>query len=171
MIYLDNKNITIANMPYEESDLICQLQNAKDKALHGLREMPQKDEVQEEEAKEKFEIFYQDDLKFTLSTNSTASETFNLALIDRIFRKTIKNLDQGLYKDNFELFESDWISGMKTYEAESRGPGKLVAITEFSKHGIYVLVPPTLDFIWKFFFKPRKAIKLPVDISLKTQIF
>lgn len=133
LLYNDSRSISIESMPYEESELIFKLQHAKDLALQGLRDMQQKDPICEEQAIEEFEIFFQEDLKFTMDSNVSASEAFNLALIERIFRGVIKKLDCGQYKDNFTIFETEWISCMREYENQSKGPGKLLAITEFSK--------------------------------------
>jgi Guanylate-binding protein, N-terminal domain len=132
-LYQEYRNINLNQMPYEESELIYKLQYAKDTALAVLRDVQQKDQTLEEYAKEEFEGFYQEDLKFSLESNTSASEAYNLALIDRIFRQIIINLDNGLYKDNFDLFEKNWVSGIEEYEKLSKGPGKLLAITEFSR--------------------------------------
>ena len=133
IIYAENREISIEQMPYEENELIYKLHLAKDKTMRGLRDMEQKDQFHEEYVKEEFDAFFQEDLKFTLDTNSSASEAFNLALIDRLFRQIIQNLNDGKYKDNFHTFESEWLNKMKEYEKQAKGPGKTIAIIEFSK--------------------------------------
>ena len=120
-------------MPYEESELIYKLQLAKDKAFHLFRDIEQKDTTNEEYVKEEFEMFYQDDIAFTLDSNTSASEAYNFSLIDKLFRDIVNKLNEGSYQDNFNAFERDWINGMKEYERLARGPGKLVAIADFSR--------------------------------------
>lgn len=131
--YTELREISVEDMPYEENELIYKLQMAKDSALEGLREMEQIDEGHEEYVREEFEIFFEDDLKFTSDANSSSSEAYNLSLIERLFGGIIKNLHEGKFKDDFERFESEWLEKMKEYEQLARGPGKTSVIIEFSK--------------------------------------
>lgn len=94
-------------MPYEEGDLLLKLQTAKDRTLVILREVQLRDEALEEEVREKFDGFYDDDITMTLKANLVASEAYNLSLIERVFRNILIDLDQGKYFDSFDLLEKD----------------------------------------------------------------
>lgn len=127
--YAKVRGVSVEKMPYEESELILRLQTAKEESLKGLKLMNERRVEYEEMVIEEFEGHFREDLKFSLETNAGASEAYNLALIERVFSPILKNLGQ--YKDNFQVFETEWMSCMKEYERQAKGPGKIIAISQF----------------------------------------
>ncbi|CAG9335465.1 unnamed protein product [Blepharisma stoltei] len=131
--YTKGRNVEIQEMPYETGDLLMKLQTSKDRALALFRDVSLRDEGLEEECREDFELYYQDDINFTQKANLAASEAYNLSLIEKLFKEIIINLDQGKYTNRFESLDDDWANAMKQYEKLSKGPGKFSAISEFSR--------------------------------------
>mmetsp|Transcript_5071 Transcript_5071/g.5005 ORF Transcript_5071/g.5005 Transcript_5071/m.5005 type:complete len:263 (-) Transcript_5071:23-811(-) len=131
--YIKARDVEIQNLPYDDSELLIKLQTAKDRALALLLEVQLKDEALEEECREEFGGFYHDDITFTLKANQAASEAFNLSLIEKLFRDILVDLEQGKYFESFDGLETDWAVAMRRYEKEAIGPGKFIALSQFSR--------------------------------------
>lgn len=131
--YLKSKKIDPAEMPYEEKELLEILQTAKDDGLALFTQICDRESDLDVEVLEKFQEFYQEDFKMTLNSNLMASEAYNLSLIESLYRPIINKIDEGYYLGEFEEMESDWIKAMREYEKTAKGPGKFIAISEFSR--------------------------------------
>lgn len=131
--YLESKQIDPALMPYDEKELLECLQSAKDFGLCVFSEIPNKNPELIIEVTEAFYEFFNEDLKYILKSNMAASEAFNLSLLESIYRPIIQKLDEGLYVGRFEEMESEWTRAMRQYEKQAKGPGKFIAISEFSR--------------------------------------
>jgi hypothetical protein len=129
--YAEFRGVSVEKMPYEESELILRLQAAKEEAIKGLKGFNERRVEYEEMVAEEFEGFFRDDLQFTLDANSAASEAFNVALIERIFRGVLEKVAKNKYSYDFSAFESEWLGCMKEYEKQAKGPGKIIAVTQF----------------------------------------
>ena len=129
--YQELRGVTVEKMPYEESELILRLQTAREEALQGLKGFEERKIEHEEWVTEEFDGFFKEDLQFTIETNSTASEAYNVALIERIFKNILNQLNKPNFDVNFEVFESNWMNCMKDFERQAKGPGKIMAVTQF----------------------------------------
>jgi len=85
----------------------------------------------EQETQDEFEGFFEDDVKYSIGANQTASEAFNLALLKNLFAPIIEKLNADEYRQEMDRFEVEWGRALKRYEEEARGPGKLTAINNF----------------------------------------
>lgn len=135
-----NKKLDLAKMPFEEFEIIDNLQQAKDVSLSMFVSVKPKNQEIEIEMLENFQEFFQECLKAILKANYAASEAFNISLLETLYRDIIVKVDEGFYSDNFEELETDWIHTMHMYEKQAKGPGRFSALTEFSKthqHGAF----------------------------------
>lgn len=96
-----------------------------------LTSSPLHDQRLEQETLDEFEGFFEDDVKYSIGANQTASEAFNLALLKSLFAPIIDKLNSDEYRDEMDRFEVEWGRALKRYEEEARGPGKLIAINNF----------------------------------------
>lgn len=128
-----SKKLDLAQMPFEEFEIIDSLQQSKDTCLSLFSSIKPKNHEIEIEMLENFQEFYQECLKSILKANYAASEAFNVSLLETLYREIIVKLDEGYYSDNFEELETNWIQTMHIYEKQAKGPGRFSALTEFSK--------------------------------------
>ena len=135
-----SKRLDLAKMPFEELEIIDNLQQAKEASLSMFTSIKPKNPDIEIEMLENFLEFFQECLKAILKANYAASEAFNISLLETLYRDIIIKVDEGYYSDNFEELETDWIRTIYVYEKQAKGPGRFSALTEFSKthqHGAF----------------------------------
>ena len=138
--FASNRHIDLSKLPYEESQIIDSFQGAKASCLDLFNLVNPKNADIETEMIESFQEFYQEALKMLLKANYSASEAFNISLLETLYRETIVKLDEGYYSNNFEELETDWTKSMHLYEKQAKGPGKFSALSEFSRthqHGAF----------------------------------
>ena len=133
LIYIESRNILIENMPYEDIELTNKFQSAKANALNIFTQIGQIDNLYEEYIKEEFEIFYNIENQIIINMNNSASETYNISVINQILKNIIKDAKEGFYNEHFEDFERDWNKKIKEYETLAKGPIKTLAVSEYSK--------------------------------------
>lgn len=138
--FTSNRHIDLSKMPYEENQIIDSLQGAKASCLDLFNLVSPKNSDIETEMIESFQEFYQESLKMLLKANYSASEAFNISLLETLYREIIVRLDEGYYSNSFEELETDWTKSMHLYEKQAKGPGKFSALSEFSRthqHGAF----------------------------------
>jgi hypothetical protein len=138
--FAQSKKIDLAKMPFEENQIIESLQETKATSLDLFTLVKPKNQDIELEMIENFQEFFQENLKVLLKANYSASEAYNVSILETLFRKVILRLDEDYYADNFEELESDWIKAIQEYETYAKGPGKFSALSEFSRihqHGAF----------------------------------
>jgi hypothetical protein len=133
LLYDKLKDVKVSLMPYEEPELINKLYQAKIKSLVLLRTAFVKDRSQTERLIEDFEVYYENDCRYTLEDNTSSSFEFNITLLDKAFCDIFANIDSNFYTERLEKLEEDWSKASMSFETQGRGPAKLAALKEFSE--------------------------------------
>jgi hypothetical protein len=130
--YLSVRVVDLKAMPYNEYDLLVALDQARQEAMLVLRKSITQDKELEATLNEELDCFFEIDSKFYLEANLMASDAFNRALLQRVFRGISDRMSDGFYACNFAQLDHDFKQAMQSYHAASRGPGDFEAFLEFN---------------------------------------
>ncbi|CAG9331362.1 unnamed protein product [Blepharisma stoltei] len=131
--YQKAKQDIIKQIPIEEQMIKLFIKGQKDIAEGRILGCHLRHEKYMYNALQELMKFYEDELKEILKQNLNSSLNYNLDIIYSLFNPVFQKIELNEYKMNIDVLEADWTYAMDQYEIQARGPGKFIAIAEFSK--------------------------------------
>lgn len=129
------KNLLQTKIPIEDEDIIHIFRIIKEKSDSKIIDCHFRDEVQTRNAIEKVTKMIEVEVEELVEVNRKACLEFNVSLLYSLFPPFFFSIESGEYENNLDKLEDDWSHVMEQFESRSKGSGKFLAISEFSKRG------------------------------------
>lgn len=121
------------NIPMEESQIFSAFKQETEKAQDLVIGYYLRDEHKINKSLEELFVFFDEELKCLVKQNYQVSLNYNIQLINSLFSPVFQKLDSKSYSNNLDKLEEEWFYAMDTFETNSKGPTKGLAINEFCK--------------------------------------
>lgn len=131
--YQKSKGELVKIIPTDEHEIRNFLKTQRERSENRIIECHLRDEKHMYNSLQELVKFYDEESKELIKQNQNLSLNYNLALIYSLFNPVFNAIEGNQYKNNLDSLEADWTYAMDQYETQARGPGKFIAIAEFSK--------------------------------------